>query len=196
MGQFTIESISTESAFDMSEYGLQLDDDINIATLQSQGGYYALYAKKFILIDIVEPLSAAGIVSADIKQRIQFGIITGAFSKNRVMKYLIDVSEIEILASHIAMLTAHSILKDVDNINEIPNEIMNMYLMPDSVAIPMGYYVAIVCIGNNHYNANSFNEIFANAWHNYFETALAKLLMLRMTGNTWKKQFSGCLFDY
>lgn len=195
MGQFTIESMSGGLSFDLSEFNLKLDDDVYVASLQAQGGHYALYAKKFILVDIVEPLSSAGMVSASIKENVQKGISTGTFYQNAIMKHLLTLSEMELLSSHIAMLTAHSILKDVEDINNIPNEIKRNYFSPEAVAIPMGFYVATVCVGNTYYNAESFNEIFAKAWHNYYETAMAKLMMIRMAGNTWKSQFAGCLFD-
>ena len=196
MGQFTIESMTGGTSFDISGFNLRLSDDFNIAHFQAQGGQYALYAKRFLLVDIVEPHSEAGIASATIKDNIQNGITSGMFYQNAIMKHLVTLSEMELLSSHIAMLTAHSILKDVEDINNIPNEIQRNYFSPEAVAIPMGFYVATVCVGNAHYNAKSFNEIFANVWHNYYETAMAKLMMIRMAGNTWKKQFSGCLFDY
>ena len=196
MGQFTIETMSGNSAFDMSEFNLKLDDDYNIASLQAQGGFYALHAKRFLLVDLVEPQSPAGIVSASKKANIQNGIDTKTFYQNAVMKHLLTLSEMDLLSSHTAMLTAHSILKDVEDINKIPKEIMNNYLFPETVALSMGFYVATICIGNSHYNPDSFNRIFANSWHNYYETAMAKLMMIRMAGNTWKQQFSGCLFDY
>lgn len=195
MAQFTIESMTGGASFDISEFSLRLSDDFNIAHFQAQGGQYALYAKKFILVDTVEPQSPAGIVSTAIKDNIQNGITSGMFYQNAVMKHLVTLSEIELLSSHIAMLTAHSILKDVEDINNIPNEIKRNYFSPEAVAIPMGFYVATVCVGNTYYNAESFNEIFAKAWHNYYETAMAKLMMIRMAGNTWKSQFAGCLFD-
>lgn len=196
MGQFTIESMSGGSSFELSEFNLKLDDDFNVASLQAQGGQYALYAKKFLLVDIVEPLSPAGMVSASIKKNIQKGIGTGAFYQNAVMKYLLTLSEMELLSSHIAMLAAHSILKDVEDINKIPNETMHQYLSPEAVALPIGFYVATVCLGNTHYKPDSFNKIFAHSWHNYYKTAMTKLIMIKMTGNSWKSQFAGCLFDY
>lgn len=197
MGQFTIESmLNDKESFSMSDYELKLADDWNIANFKNLGGTYALFSKQFILADIVEPDSPAGMASAAIKDNISKGIETQSFINNEVMKHLISLKDLSIISSHIAMLTAHSIMKDVEDINHIPKDLMRKYLMPDSVAIPMGFYVATVCVGNPHFNVDSFNRIFAHSWHNYYETAMAKLFMFRMSGNQWKSQFSGCLLDY
>lgn len=196
MVQFTVESMSGGSSFDLSDFNLKLDDDYDIAALQAQGGFYALFAKKFLLVDTVEPQSAAGMVSTSVKENILKGVSTGAFVKNAAMKHLLTLSEMDLLSSHIAMLTAHSILKDVEDIDNIPKETMHQYLFPETVAIPMGFYVATVCLGNSKYNSDLFNRIFAHSWHNYYETAMAKLIVIKMAGNNWKSQFAGCLFDY
>lgn len=198
MKQYTIESMLNGSSFEMADFGLdddEDDEDDDITYLQSDGGVYALMAKKFMLCDIAEPNSAAGIVAKAIKENIEAGIKTGSFVDNDMMKHLLTLDDMNTLASHIAILTVHSIMKDVDDINNIPYTIMRKYLTPDAVAIPMGFYVATVCIGNSHFDADSFNVVFANAWHNYYRTAMVKLFMLKMNGNGWKKQFAGCLFD-
>ena len=97
MGQFTIESMTGGTSFDISEFNLRLSDDFNIAHFQAEGGRYALYAKRFLLVDIVEPQSVASIVSVSIKANIQNGITSGQFYQNPVMKYLLTLLEMEVL---------------------------------------------------------------------------------------------------
>ena len=94
MGQFTIESMSGGSSFELSEFNLKLDDDFNVASLQAQGGQYALYAKKFLLVDIVEPLSPAGMVSASIKKNIQKGLKVVRYNKRiiKIIKFMVNKS--------------------------------------------------------------------------------------------------------
>lgn len=194
--QFVVESMSGGSSFDISEYGIviDLDNDINVFSIQLQAGQFALMSKKFILADLAEPNSLAGLVSSAIKQSISDGIQSGKFKKNQCMKHFLELKQLDYLSSHVTMLTIHCALKDVEDINDIPREIMRKLLSPDSVCLAMGFYVLTICIGNPYYSIKDFNKLFAYSWCEYYHSVMAKLMMIKMTGNNWKSQFIGALF--
>ena len=192
--QFVVESMSGGSSFNISEYDIVYDDDINVYSMQQQAGQFALMSKQFILTDFAEPNSLAGLVSSAIKQSINDGIQSGKFKNNRCMKHFLELKQLDYLSSHVTMLTMHSVLKDVEDINNIPHEIMRKLLSPDSVCLAMGFYVLTICIGNPYYSINDFNKLFAYSWCEYYHSVMTKLMMIKMNGNNRKSQFIGALF--
>ena len=192
--QFVVESMSGGSSFDISEYNVVLDDDTNVCSIQQQAGQFAFMSKQFILTDLADPNSLAGLVSSTIKQSISDGIQCGKFKKNQCMKHFLELKQLDYLSSHVTMLTMHSTLKEVEDINNIPHEIMRKLLTPDSVCLAMGFYVLTICIGNPYYSINDFNKLFAYSWCEYYHSVMVKLMMIKMNGNNWKSQFVGALF--
>lgn len=194
MADFVVESLSNTQSSGTAEFGLRASEDFNIANFQEQVGMFLLHGKKFLLCDIAEPFSMAGKVSAAVKQRIYEGVKNGAFANNNCMKHFLNLSEMGLLSSHVAMLTLHSNLKDFD-LESNRDEAMRKALDPESVSIPMAFYVFLICIANPQYSPSDFNKIFANSWVEYYNSFMVKFMMIRMNGPKWKTQFKGCLFD-
>ena len=194
MGEFVVESMSDISSMRLSSWGLTSSDDFNIAHFQEQVGRFLLHSKKFLLCDIVDPDSMEGKVASTIKYSIYEGIRNNTFAKNNCMKHFLTLQELSYLSSHVAMLTLHSILKDYD-IKSQEQEALRNALNPESVSIPMGFYVYVICMGNPKFQPSDFNIIFANSWIEYYESLMAKFFMIQMNGTSWKNHFAGCLFD-
>lgn len=194
MGDFVIDSMSDISSEGISSFGIQPSDDFNIAQLQDQVGAFLLHSKKFLLCDLVAPESMEGKVSSMIKHSIYEGICNNSFENNNCMKHLLKLSEMSYLSSQVAMLTLHSILRNYD-VESQQEEALRHALDLESVCIPMGFYVYVVCMGNPNYHPKDFNKIFAHSWAEYYENIMSKFFMIRMAGKSWKCQFSGCLFD-
>jgi len=194
MGEFVMESMSDFSTVSPSSFGLKTSDDQNIAHFQLQVGSFILKSKQFLLYDMAAPESMEGQVSAAIKKSVYDGIRSSSFVNNKCMKHLLILTEMTYLSSQVAMLTLHSILKNYDIEEEQQNALRNA-LDPDSVCIPMGFYVYVICMGNPDYKPTDFNRIFANSWVEYYDSLMTKFLMIRMAGKSWKNQFEDCLFD-
>lgn len=191
--QFVVESMSGGYSFDISEYDIIRDDDNEIYAIQQQAGRYALMSKEFILTALIEPSSLAATVSSAIERNISESIQNGKFKNNQCMKHFLELKELDDLSSHVTMLTMYSILKKVEDINNIPIKIMQILLFPESVCKVMGFYVLTICIGNPYYSINDFNKLFAYSWCEYYHSFKSKLMMIRMNGNNWKLQFKGAL---
>lgn len=194
MGDFVMDSMSNMQNAGTSDFSLSSSEDFNIAHFQEQVGMFLLQGKKFLLCDIADSSSVAGQVSAAIKQQIHEGVKSGAFANNNCMKHFLNLSEISVLSSHTAMLTLHSILKDFD-IDTNQQGALRKALNPEAVCIPMAFYVYLICIANPQYSPSQFNKVFANSWVEYYNSLMAKFLIIRMAGANWKEQFKGCLFD-
>lgn len=191
IGEYTIESMSGEevSIANMPE----TDDDLNVALMQRQFGTWCLQSKKFLISDAVSPLSKQGMVASYIKGKMSNYIKD---TKNRdvtAMHYLYDSDSIDVLCQQISMLARHAIYKDVEDINNVPDETRKNSLDPETVSLYISIYTLFTLIANDNINDDMYNTLFINAWFNYYKYWTSREALLQMRGNSWKDDFKNVL---
>ena len=107
-----------------------------------QSGTWCLQSKKFLISDAVSPLSK---------------------------HYLYDSDNIDVLCQQISMLARHSIYKDVEDINTVPDETRKNSLDPETVSLYISIYTLFTLIANDNINDDMYNTLFINAWFNYYK---------------------------
>lgn len=191
IGEYTIESMSGE---DVSIANMpETDDDLNVALMQRQFGTWCLQSKKFLISDAVSPLSKQGMVASYIKGKMSNYIKD---TKNRditAMHYLYDSDNIDVLCQQISMLARHAIYKDVEDINNVPDETRKNSLNPENVSLYISIYTLFTLIANDNINDDMYNMLFINAWFNYYKYWTSREALLQMRGNSWKDDFKNVL---
>ena len=191
IGEYTIESMSGE---DVSIANMpETDDDLNVALMQRQFGTWCLQSKKFLISDAVSPLSKQGMVASYIKGKMSNYIKD---TKNRditAMHYLYDSDNIDVLCQQISMLARHAIYKDVEDINNVPDETRKNSLNPENVSLYISIYTLFTLIANEKMNDDMYNTLFINAWFNYYKYWTSREALLQMRGNSWKDDFNNVL---
>ena len=191
IGEYTIESISGE---DVSIANMpETDDDLNVALMQRQFGTWCLQSKKFLISDAVSPLSKQGMVASYIKGKVSNYIKD---TKNRditAMHYLYDSDNIDVLCQQISMLARHAIYKDVEDINNVPDETRKNSLNPENVSLYISIYTLFTLIANEKMNDDMYNTLFINAWFNYYKYWTSREALMQMRGNPWKDDFKNVL---
>lgn len=191
IGEYTIESMSGE---DVSIANMpETDDDLNVALMQRQFGTWCLQSKKFLISDAVSPLSKQGMVASYIKGKMSNYIKD---TKNRditAMHYLYDSDNIDVLCQQISMLARHAIYKDVEDINNVPDETRKNSLNPENVSLYISIYTLFTLIANDSMNDDMYNTLFINAWFNYYKYWTSREALLQMRGNSWKDDFKNVL---
>ena len=191
IGEYTIESMSGE---DVSIANMpETDDDLNVALMQRQFGTWCLQSKKFLISDAVSPLSKQGMVASYIKGKVSNYIKD---TKNRditAMYYLYDSDNIDVLCQQISMLARHAIYKDVEEINNVPDETRKNSLAPETVSLYIGIYTLFTLIVNDNIEDDMYNTLFINAWFNYYKYWTSREALMQMRGNPWKDDFKNVL---
>ena len=191
IGEYTIESMSGD---DVSIANMpETDDDLNVALMQRQFGTWCLQSKKFLISDAVSPLSKQGMVASYIKGKMSNYIKD---TKNRditAMYYLYDSDNIDVLCQQISMLARHAIYKDVEDINNVPDETRKNSLNPENVSLYISIYTLFTLIANDNINDDMYNMLFINAWFNYYKYWTSREALLQMRGNSWKDDFNNVL---
>ena len=191
IGEYTIESMSGE---DVSIANMpETDDDLNVALMQRQSGTWCLQSKKFLISDAVSPLSKQGMVASYIKGKVSNYIKD---TKNRditAMHYLYDSDNIDVLCQQISMLARHAIYKDVEDINNVPDETRKNSLNPENVSLYISIYTLFTLIANDNINDDMYNMLFINAWFNYYKYWTSREALMQMRGNPWKDDFKNVL---
>lgn len=191
IGEYTIESMSGE---DVSIANMpETDDDLNVALMQRQSGTWCLQSKKFLISDAVSPLSKQGMVASYVKGKMSNYIKD---TKNRditAMHYLYDSDNIDVLCQQISILARHAIYKDVEDINNVPDETRKNSLDPETVSLYISIYTLFTLIANDNINDDMYNTLFINAWFNYYKYWTSREALLQMRGNSWKDDFKNVL---
>ena len=191
IGEYTIESMS---GADVSIANTpETDDDLNVALMKRQFGTWCLQSKKFLISDAVSPLSKQGMVASYIKGKVSNYIKD---TKNRditAMHYLYDSDNIDVLCQQISMLARHAIYKDVEDINNVPDETRKNSLNPENVSLYICIYTMFTLIANDNMNDDMYNTLFINAWFNYYKYWTSREALMQMRGNSWKDDFNNVL---
>ena len=191
IGEYTIESMNGEVVCiaNMPE----TDEDQNVALMQRQSGTWCLQSKKFLISDTVTPLSKQGMVASYIKGKMSNYIKD---TKNRditAMHYLFASDNIDVLCQQISMLARHAIYKDVEDINNVPDETRKNSLAPETVSLYIGIYTLFTLIVNDNIEDDMYNTLFINAWFNYYKYWTSREALMQMRGNSWKDDFNNVL---
>ena len=191
IGEYTIESMNGEVVCiaNMPE----TDEDQNVALMQRQSGTWCLQSKKFLISDTVTPLSKQGMVASYIKGKMSNYIKD---TKNRditAMHYLFASDNIDVLCQQISMLARHAIYKDVEEINNVPDETRKNSLAPETVSLYIGIYTLFTLIVNDNIEDDMYNTLFINAWFNYYKYWTSREALMQMRGNPWKDDFKNVL---
>ena len=191
IGEYTIESMSGE---DVSISNMpETDDDLNVALMQKQYGTWCLQSKKFLISDTVSPLSKQGMVASYIKGKISNYIQDSKNKDVMAMHYLYDSDKIDVLCQQISMLARHAIYKDVEDINNVPDETRKNSLNPENVSLYICIYTMFTLIANDNMNDDMYNTLFINAWFNYYKYWTSREALMQMRGNSWKDDFNNVL---
>ena len=191
IGEYTIESMSGD---DVSIANMpETDDDLNVALMQKQYGTWCLQSKKFLISDTVSPLSKQGMVASYIKGKISNYIQDFKNKDVMAMHYLYDSDKIDVLCQQISMLARHAIYKDVEDINNVPNETRKNSLNPENVSLYISIYTLFTLIANDNMNDDMYNTLFINAWFNYYKYWTSREALMQMRGNSWKDDFNNVL---
>lgn len=191
IGEYTIESMSGE---DVSISNMpETDDDLNVALMQKQYGTWCLQSKKFLISDTVSPLSKQGMVASYIKGKISNYIQDFKNKDVMAMHYLYDSDKIDVLCQQISMLARHAIYKDVEDINNVPDETRKNSLNPENVSLYICIYTMFTLIANDNMNDDMYNTLFINAWFNYYKYWTSREALMQMRGNSWKDDFNNVL---
>ena len=191
ISEYTIELMSGEyvSISNMPE----TDDDLNVALMQKQYGTWCLQSKKFLISDTVSPLSKQGMVASYIKGKISNYIQDFKNKDVMAMHYLYDSDKIDVLCQQISMLARHAIYKDVEDINNVPDETRKNSLNPENVSLYICIYTMFTLIANDNMNDDMYNTLFINAWFNYYKYWTSREALMQMRGNSWKDDFNNVL---
>ena len=191
IGEYTIESMCGEEVriANMPE----TDDDLNVALMQKQYGTWCLQSKKFLISDTVSPLSKQGMVASYIKGKISNYIQDFKNKDVMAMHYLYDSDKIDVLCQQISMLARHAIYKDVEDINNVPDETRKNSLNPENVSLYICIYTMFTLIANDNMNDDMYNTLFINAWFNYYKYWTSREALMQMRGNSWKDDFNNVL---
>ena len=192
IGEYTIESICGEEACmaDLPE----TDENHNIALMQNQSGIWCILSKQFLLSDTLNPLSKQGMIASYIKGKMSNYIKDCKNCEVSAMKLLYCSEDIDVLCQQISLLTRHAIYKDVEDINNVPEEIRKNSLNPDTVSLYISIYTLFTLIANDNIKDDMFNTLFINAWFNYYQFWTTREALLQMRGNTWKDDFKDVFF--
>ena len=191
IGEYTIESMSGE---DVSISNMpETDDDLNVALMQKQYGTWCLQSKKFLISDTVSPLAKQGMVASYIKGKISNYIQDFKNKDVMAMHYLYDSDKIDVLCQQISMLARHAIYKDVEDINNVPDETRKNSLNPENVSLYICIYTMFTLIANDNMNDDMYNTLFINAWFNYYKYWTSREALMQMRGNSWKDDFNNVL---
>ena len=191
IGEYTIESMSGD---DVSIANMpETDDDLNVALMQRQFGTWCLQSKKFLISDTVSPLSKQGMVASYIKGKISNYIQDFKNKDVMAMHYLYDSDKIDVLCQQISMLARHAIYKDVEDINNVPDETRKNSLNPENVSLYICIYTMFTLIANDNMNDDMYNTLFINAWFNYYKYWTSREALMQMRGNSWKDDFNNVL---
>ena len=91
------------------------------------------------------------------------------------------------------MLARHSIYKDVEDINTVPDETRKNSLDPETVSLYISIYTLFTLIANDNMNDDMYNTLFINAWFNYYKYWTSREALMQMRGNSWKDDFKNVL---
>lgn len=193
MAEFTVESMmgNTVNVSDLPSYS----DDFNLRMMQEQYAHWCVATKKLFLSDMVEPQSMQGRFAGMMKRYLVNYANDADNRTNQAMKYLYDDSRTDILVQQISMLAKYSHYKDAVDFNEIPQELRNKSLDPESVSVSIAMYVIFTILVNPYVAVSDYNKLFTLVWFNYYENWMARELIFKMRGNATKLDFSGVLLS-
>ena len=181
IGEYTIESMNGEVVCiaNMPE----TDEDQNVALMQRQSGTWCLQSKKFLISDTVTPLSKQGMVASYIKGKMSNYIKD---TKNRditAMHYLFASDNIDVLCQQISMLARHAIYKDVEEINNVPDETRKNSLNPENVSLYICIYTMFTLIANDNMNAPIQSSQILNTFLIIHEHKITKQINIIIPSN-------------
>lgn len=191
MGDFTIESLMGDhvEVYNMPKYS----ESIQLCAMQEQYAFWCVSVKKLLLADLFEPNTIEGRFAGLMKAHMVEYATDEANHHNKAMRYLYDVTNIEILVRQISMLARYSHYKDAPDFKNIPEEMRANSLNPENVSLSIALYVVFTILVNESINVDQFNDLFVNAWFNYYETWFSREFLFTMRGNATHDDFAGVL---
>ena len=162
--------------------------------MQEQYSHYCLMAKSNIAKDSVGPFGADPMM----KMFKEYVLDYCSDSKNKEhsgMKYFYDLTEDDLIIHQISMFSYMANMKNVVDIHHVTNNELHNAFNPESVALAIGLYTYFTIIVNKNYDAEDFNKLFVEAFVDYYNNFMARYMMLKMNGNSWKDEFKGALLS-
>ena len=191
MAEFTVE-VMTGNSIDVPELP-RYSEHLNVVMMQDQYAHWCIASKKLLLADTVEPNSMEGRFAGMMKQYMMGYASKGQHKTNQAMKYLYNESDTSTLVQQISMLAKYAHYKDAVDFNDIPEEMRRKSLDPESVCVSIGLYVLFTILVNSYLAIDQYNNLFTQAWFNYYENWMARECMFQMRGNATKQDFAGVL---
>lgn len=187
-GQFVVDSLG---AFDYYPY-TDFSEDTLIEFTQSQYQHYCLMVKAQLSMSITGDTNP---IMDALKKHIKSYVSNSTNRYNKAMRYLYEGTEKTVLIHQISMLAFHANIRNVKDINNLSTQEIRAAIDPEIVSLALGLYVYFTILVNESISAKDFNELFVEAWINYFEYTQARILMFQMRGDMWKNDFEGVLLN-
>ena len=172
----------------------EFSDNPQIAKIQEQYNHYCIQSKANLTIDRVQKNWQTSIVTA-IKEHVYKYLAKEENRKNKAMKYLYELDDINLLTQQISMLTLHAKYKDVEDIENISIEELTASIDPENVSTALSIYTFFTILANDNYSSDDYNQLFIESWFNYYQNWESRQIIFKMRGNGWKSDFAGVLLD-
>lgn len=126
--------------------------------------------------------------------------------KESVINYIIEHSNIEqsamsplcvsnrkVLIRIISIFSLMSFMRNVEDIGHISDEEFENAVIPENVAINIGYYLFFALLVNEHYDEKDYNKLFEDTWKYYYDNIKSLIIKLASDKN-WKEVICNALY--
>lgn len=174
--------LATQTLFEEKNYRTKtvISEMPNVAAFQEQGHGYCKLTKQQLVTEL-----------ACEKNNIWNYLSNQDNRKVLSMKLLYDSNDKMQLSKQISMLAFYTMYKDLVSVDNIPDEIQKRALDMELVSKAICLYTYFALLANESINANDYDELFIEAWYNYYGSWIARQMMLKMRGNDWINDFDG-----
>lgn len=174
--------LATQTLFEEKNYRTKtvISEMPNVAAFQEQGHGYCKLTKQQLVTEL-----------ACEKNNIWNYLSNQNNRKVLSMKLLYDSNDKMQLSKQISMLAFYTMYKDLVSVDNIPDEIQKRALDMELVSKAICLYTYFALLANESINANDYDELFIEAWYNYYGSWIARQMMLKMRGNDWINDFDG-----
>lgn len=166
-------------------------DDPNMAYYQREVTENCVKSKTIIVAYKMPELGFVAEMSKHLSDRVD-SFINSNYDDIACIKELMS-SDTDLVIKRIETLSFASMINQIDDIKD-DNYIYKAALNIEGLGTSMGYYCYLSLLINSNLFI-SYNELFVNAWFNYFENLYSNIKKFQMLGDNWKSQFIGAPFS-
>lgn len=183
-------SLAIQSVFEKVDYTpvTPLSDMPDVAMFQDQSDGYCKETKSNLAIGKIGSKHHDVVFAT--KQDIIDYLSNPDNRDVKSMKKLYDSGESLTLSKQISMLTFHAMYRDLVTVDDIPEETRKRALDMNIVSKVLCLYTYLVLLANNSCDID-YDELFIEAWYDYYGSLMARQVMLKMRGDDWIDDFDG-----